>query len=169
MHHLIKRYIFLLINWLCLLTACVTCCLVSRTGTSNWIFSLSLTWMHKWWSKSFWKPQYGSDWKSIAESTFYICTQLHRWVNKRLQISVEPRYAAELVENLLRSTKEKVRMAGLGARDALRLEAGLCLYGNDIDENTTPVEAGLAFVVGEYGHIALVWRIFIVSNRNEIC
>uniref|UniRef100_A0A914S5E8 Aminomethyltransferase, mitochondrial n=1 Tax=Parascaris equorum TaxID=6256 RepID=A0A914S5E8_PAREQ len=71
-----------------------------------------------------------------------------------VEISVEPRYAAELVENMLRSTKEKVRMAGLGARDALRLEAGLCLYGNDIDENTTPIEAGLAFVVGEYGHNA---------------
>jgi aminomethyltransferase len=36
---------------------------------------------------------------------------------------------------------------GLGARDTLRLEAGMCLYGNDIDENTTPLEAALSFVV----------------------
>jgi len=36
---------------------------------------------------------------------------------------------------------------GLGARDTLRLEAGLPLYGNDIDDTTTPYEAGLAFIV----------------------
>jgi aminomethyltransferase len=37
--------------------------------------------------------------------------------------------------------------AGLGARDTLRLEAGMCLYGNDIDETTTPLEAGLGWIV----------------------
>lgn len=40
-------------------------------------------------------------------------------------------------------------MAGLGARDSLRLEAGLCLYGNDMDENTTPIEAGLGWLLGK--------------------
>lgn len=40
-----------------------------------------------------------------------------------------------------------VEAAGLGARDSLRLEAGLCLYGNDIDEETSPVEAGLGWTV----------------------
>merc|ERR1711973_202475 len=42
-----------------------------------------------------------------------------------------------------------VRLAGLGARDSLRLEAGLCLYGNDIDENTTPVEAALVWTIAK--------------------
>jgi aminomethyltransferase len=38
---------------------------------------------------------------------------------------------------------------GLGARDSLRLEAGLCLYGHDIDETTTPIEAALAWTIGK--------------------
>jgi aminomethyltransferase len=42
-----------------------------------------------------------------------------------------------------------VQPAGLGARDSLRLEAGLCLYGNDIDETTSPVEANLGWTIGK--------------------
>jgi len=44
---------------------------------------------------------------------------------------------------------ETVRPAGLGARDTLRLEAGLCLYGHDIDETTSPVEADLVWSIGK--------------------
>jgi aminomethyltransferase len=40
-----------------------------------------------------------------------------------------------------------VKPIGLGARDSLRLEAGLCLYGHDIDESTSPVEAGLTWSI----------------------
>ena len=43
----------------------------------------------------------------------------------------------------------EVAPIGLGARDSLRLEAGLCLYGHDIDETTTPIEAGLAWTIGK--------------------
>lgn len=42
----------------------------------------------------------------------------------------------------------EVKPAGLGARDSLRLEAGLCLYGHDIDESISPVEAGLQWTIG---------------------
>jgi aminomethyltransferase len=42
-----------------------------------------------------------------------------------------------------------VMPAGLGARDSLRLEAGLCLYGSDIDETTSAVEAGLVWSIGK--------------------
>lgn len=41
----------------------------------------------------------------------------------------------------------EVKPIGLGARDSLRLEAGLCLYGHDIDETTSPIEAGLAWSI----------------------
>ena len=44
---------------------------------------------------------------------------------------------------------ERVAPIGLGARDSLRLEAGLPLYGHDLDETVSPIEAGLAFAVSE--------------------
>lgn len=55
---------------------------------------------------------------------------------------------APAVESLLKiAGAERLQLAGLGARDSLRLEAGMCLYGNDLDDTTTPVEAGLAWVI----------------------
>jgi len=54
---------------------------------------------------------------------------------------------AETVASALLAEPE-VAPVGLGARDTLRLEAGLCLYGHDLDETTTPVEAGLAWTIG---------------------
>ncbi len=54
--------------------------------------------------------------------------------------------AEKLAENLL---ARGAVPAGLGARDSLRLEAGLCLYGNDIDETTNPIAAQLNFAIGK--------------------
>ena len=45
--------------------------------------------------------------------------------------------------------QEEVKACGLGARDTLRLEGGLCLYGSDIDESTSPVEAGLLWSISK--------------------
>tara|TARA_Y100001933_G_scaffold63145_1_gene63178 strand:- start:526 stop:1650 length:1125 start_codon:yes stop_codon:yes gene_type:complete len=63
------------------------------------------------------------------------------------EISVPDDQAEPLARALL--AHEDVAPIGLGARDSLRLEAGLCLYGHDIDTTTTPVEAGLAWAIGK--------------------
>jgi aminomethyltransferase len=61
------------------------------------------------------------------------------------EISVPAEAAERLARALL--AQPEVQPAGLGARDTLRLEAGLCLYGHDIDAHTTPVEAGLTWSI----------------------
>lgn len=61
------------------------------------------------------------------------------------EISVAAADAERLARRLL--AQPEVKPIGLGARNSLRLEAGLCLYGNDIDETTTPVEASLVWAI----------------------
>jgi aminomethyltransferase len=61
------------------------------------------------------------------------------------EISVPAAQASALARALL--AQPEVKPVGLGARNSLRLEAGLCLYGNDIDTTTTPVEAGLTWAI----------------------
>ncbi|XP_023159202.1 aminomethyltransferase, mitochondrial [Ceratitis capitata] len=63
-----------------------------------------------------------------------------------VEISVPSCYVQHLTEALL-NENENIKMAGLGARDSLRLESGLCLYGADITPQTTPVEAGLTWLI----------------------
>ena len=55
--------------------------------------------------------------------------------------------AKQIAESLL--NHPEVRLAGLGARDTLRIEAGLCLYGSDISESVSPIEAGLAWTISK--------------------
>ena len=61
------------------------------------------------------------------------------------ELSVPAGQARAFTERLLED--ERVALIGLGARDSLRLEAGLCLHGHDIDTSTTPIEAGLAWSI----------------------
>jgi aminomethyltransferase len=61
------------------------------------------------------------------------------------EISMPAEEATAIARQLLE--QPEVKPAGLGARDTLRLEAGLCLYGHDINTTTTPIEAGLAWSI----------------------
>ena len=74
-------------------------------------------------------------------------------------MSIPEEKITEVTEILLSSNAGSVQLSGLGARDSLRLEAGLCLYGNDIDEDTTPIEAGLTWTIGK--------RRRVVQNNEE--
>ena len=62
------------------------------------------------------------------------------------EISISNKKVEELTENLL---LKGFKLIGLGARDTLRLEAGLCLYGHDIDLETTPIEANLKWAISK--------------------
>ena len=63
------------------------------------------------------------------------------------EISITANKAYELAEKLL--SQAEVEFIGLGARDSLRLEAGLCLYGHDLTSKVTPVEAGLDWIINK--------------------
>lgn len=62
------------------------------------------------------------------------------------EIAMPSEHAVSIASKLL--SDPSVNPTGLGARDSLRLEAGLCLYGHDLDENTTPTEATLGWTMG---------------------
>lgn len=88
------------------------------------------------------------------------------------EISLPNTQAEALARRLL--AEREVAPAGLGARDSLRLEAGLCLYGADIDEDTSPVEADLAWVIparrrqnGGYPGAAILARQLAEGTRRR--
>lgn len=63
------------------------------------------------------------------------------------EVYVPNEHAAEIWQQIFQAGKEfGIKPIGLGARDTLRLEMGYCLYGNDIDDTTSPIEAGLGWV-----------------------
>jgi aminomethyltransferase len=61
----------------------------------------------------------------------------------------------------------EIKPVGLGARDTLRLEMGYCLYGNDIDDNTSPIEAGLGWITKFNNGRKFTDRDFLMMQKNE--
>ncbi|MBV8779563.1 MAG: glycine cleavage system aminomethyltransferase GcvT [Alphaproteobacteria bacterium] len=90
---------------------------------------------------------------AVAAMPFLSCVQIGGLFITRsgytgedgFEISVAAADAVALAERLL--AEPEVAPVGLGARDTLRLEAGLCLYGHDIDDTTSPVASGLAWTI----------------------
>ncbi|KZN13272.1 glycine cleavage system aminomethyltransferase GcvT [Marinomonas sp. TW1] len=89
---------------------------------------------------------------TFMQSLVFIWQGVELWVScsgytgeDGYEISVPNAHAAEFSQALL--SQNEVEWIGLGARDSLRLEAGLCLYGHDLDTNTTPVEASLNWAI----------------------
>lgn len=87
------------------------------------------------------------------------------------EISVKHEDVDRLVEKLL--AYEAVEMIGLGARDSLRLESGLCLYGHDIDTSVSPIEAGLIWSIqknrrrADAGYLGAERIVADISNKSS--
>ena len=88
----------------------------------------------------------GGHWTSQSEEYLVAC----RYTGEDgFEISVPNEDALALAKQILEKSGGKIRLTGLGARDSLRLEAGLCLYGNDLEQDISPIEAGLAWTVAK--------------------
>jgi len=83
----------------------------------------------------------------------------------------------QVSEELLASEASKVQLAGLGVRDSLRVEAGLCLYGAELTEEISPIEAGLAWLVSKKrreeadfpGYASILQQIRLGPKFNCFC
>ena len=76
---------------------------------------------------------------------------------------------AETIWNAVFEAGEEygIKPIGLGARDTLRLEMGYCLYGNDIDDTTSPMEAGLGWITKFNGDRKFIDRDFLAMQQKE--
>ncbi|GFT43334.1 aminomethyltransferase, mitochondrial [Nephila pilipes] len=86
----------------------------------------------------------------------YVIVNIHARINRAgytgedgFEMSMTSYEAKMLLEYILNNDSDIIKCAGLGARDTLRLEAGLCLSGTDFNESITPIEASLAWTIGE--------------------
>ncbi len=84
------------------------------------------------------------------------------------ELYVDNRHAEKIWNAVMEAGKDYgLKAAGLGARDTLRLEMGLCLYGNDIDETTSPIEAGLSWITKFNNGRHFIDRDFLRLQKTE--
>lgn len=77
-------------------------------------------------------------------------------------------YGTTILDAIVEAGKEfDIRPAGLAARDTLRLEMGFCLYGNDIDDTISPLEAGLGWITKFVDGNNFIDREFLEKQKNE--
>ena len=84
------------------------------------------------------------------------------------ELYFENKQAEKVWNAIFEAGKEfDIKPAGLGARDTLRLEMGFCLYGNDIDDKTSPIEAGLGWITKFNNGHQFVDRDFLMMQKKE--
>ena len=84
------------------------------------------------------------------------------------EIYFNPKYAEQIWHAIFEAGKDEgIIPVGLGARDTLRLEMGFCLYGNDIDDTTSPLEAGLGWIVKLVDHKNFIDKEFLLKQKQE--
>jgi aminomethyltransferase len=84
------------------------------------------------------------------------------------ELYFENKHAEKIWNAIFEEGKEfDIKPAGLGARDTLRLEMGFCLYGNDIDDKTSPIEAGLGWITKFNNGRQFVDRDFLMMQKKE--
>ncbi len=95
---------------------------------------------------------FGVDQLAFMQAGTFALDRAEAWIARSgytgedgFEISIPAEDAERIAATL--AAEPEVEPIGLGARDSLRLEAGLCLYGHDIDETTNPIEAGLAWTI----------------------
>lgn len=111
-------------------------------------------------------PYYGAVMGEIAEARGVISRTGYTGEDG-FELYVRPDEAQAVWRRLLeRGAPRGLKPIGLGARDTLRLEAGLMLYGNDVDDTTTPLEAGLGWTV-KFGSHDFVGRDTLEQQKSE--
>lgn len=84
------------------------------------------------------------------------------------EIYFYPQYATDIWNALFKAGKEfGIKPIGLGARDTLRLEMGYCLYGNDLDDTTSPIEAGLGWITKFVDGKDFIARSILKKQKEE--